>query len=508
MKRRLFALVALVLGAATIALAVAVAVSEFPRGLAVLGCVVLAGAAAWYGVLRRGFARVAGLTVAGVALAGAVALIVVGGGRFVDLLVLAGFLVSLAAARATLDVHVDLPSASPPTRPVLFFNPKSGGGKAERFKLADEARKRGIEPIELGPPWDLEALVHGALDRGADGLAMAGGDGSQAIVAAIAAERGLPYACIPAGTRNHFALDLGVDRDDVVGALDAFVDGGERVVDLAEVNGRVFVNNVSLGLYAEAVQHQEYRDAKIRTLLDTVPDVLGPDSGEKLDLRWKGPGGQMHHSGAMVLVSNNCYRLGRAIGSGTRPKIDDGLLGITAVAEPTGRGERGRSPQRPLRAWSAPTFEVDADRPIAAGIDGEALMLDAPLRLSHPTRSPARARGAPAPGRLALGHGARRAVGRRGRAGANRLRPRPGTSNVTMKETGMDLIEITEKERLSREDAAARLHALADMLARHNDVEFERGGMRFKVHVPDEVNFKLEIEIGDDEREIEIELTW
>ena len=72
----------------------------------------------------------------------------------------------------------------------------------------------------------------------------------------------------------------------------------------------------------------------------------------------------------------------------------------------------------------------------------------------------------------------------------------------------MDLIEITEKERLSREDAAARLHALADMLAKHNEVEFERGGLRFKVHVADEVDFKLEIEIDDEERELEIELTW
>ena len=118
-----------------------------------------------------------------------------------------------------------------------------------------------------------------AVAGGADGLAMAGGDGSQAVVAAIAAELDLPYACVPAGTRNHFALDLGVDRDDVVGALDAFVDGGERIVDLAEVNGRVFVNNVSLGLYADAVQREGYRDAKLRTLLDTVPDVLGPDGG-------------------------------------------------------------------------------------------------------------------------------------------------------------------------------------------------------------------------------------
>ena len=379
MRRRLAALVALVVGAATVALAVAVAVSEFPRGLGLLGCVLVAGAAAWYGVLRRGVARVAGLTVAALALAGAVALLVAGDSLLAELLVVAGLLVTLAAARAAISVHVALPGASAPRHPVLFFNPRSGGGKAERFSLADEARARGIEPIELKPGDDLETLVRGAIDRGADALAMAGGDGSQAIVAALAAERGLPYACVPAGTRNHFALDLGVDRDDVVGALDAFVDGGERTVDLAEVNGRVFVNNVSLGLYAEAVQREGYRDAKLRTLLDTVPDMLGP-GGSELDLRWTSPSGQVHHAGAMVLVSNNRYRLGRAVGSGTRPRIDDGLLGITVVAEPSGRSEGGRSLQRPLREWSAPGFEVDADSPVPAGIDGEALVLDPPLR--------------------------------------------------------------------------------------------------------------------------------
>jgi diacylglycerol kinase family enzyme len=377
-RRRLAAAVALVAGAATIAFAVAVAVSEFPRGLVVLGCVVVAAASAWYGVLRRGVARVAGLAVAALALAGVV-LLLVADGLLAELLVVGGLLVSVAAARATLGIHVALPGAQAPQRPVLFFNPRSGGGKAERFALADEARARGIEPIELKPGDDLETLVRGAVDRGADALAMAGGDGSQAIVAAVAAERGLPYACIPAGTRNHFALDLGVDRDDVVGALEAFVDGGERVVDLAEVNGRVFVNNVSLGLYAEAVQREGYRNAKVRTLLDTVPDVMGPSGGE-LDLRWSGPGGHQHHSGAAVLVSNNRYRLGRAVGSGTRPRIDDGLLGITVFGAPTGRAQGGRLVQRPWREWSAPDFEVDADRPVPAGIDGEALVLDPPLR--------------------------------------------------------------------------------------------------------------------------------
>src|SRR5213078_1541026 len=116
-------------------------------------------------------------------------------------------------------------------------------------------------------------------------------------------------------------LDLGVDRDDVVGALDAFVDGGERVVDLAEINGRVFVNNVSLGVYAEAVQRDGYREAKLRTIADTMPTVLGP-GGQGLDLRWTGADGSDHKTGAVVLVSNDPYRLGRVLGSGTRPRLD------------------------------------------------------------------------------------------------------------------------------------------------------------------------------------------
>jgi diacylglycerol kinase family enzyme len=174
---------------------------------------------------------------------------------------------------------------------VLFYNPKSGGGKAERFNVAREARDRGVKPTELHLGDDLATLVRDAIENGADAVGVAGGDGTQATVAAIAAEHGLPYVCVPAGTCNHFALDLGVDREDVVGALDAFTNGGERVVDLAEVNGRVFVNNVSLGVYAEAVQRTGYREAKLRTIADTVPEVLGTD-GERLDLRWTGADGR------------------------------------------------------------------------------------------------------------------------------------------------------------------------------------------------------------------------
>jgi diacylglycerol kinase family enzyme len=262
---------------------------------------------------------------------------------------------------------------------VLFYNPRSGGGKATRFHLPSEARRRGIEPVELSAGDDLETLVRDAIARGANGLAMAGGDGSQAIVAALAAEYGLPYACIPAGTRNHFALDLGVDRDDVVGALDAFVDGGEREVDLADVNGRVFVNNVSLGLYADAVQRPGYREAKLRTLLDAMPDALGPGADGSLDLRWNGPEGDEHSAGAAILVSNNRYRLGRAVGSGTRPRLDTGRLGVTVVGRAAAGGHRL------WREWTAADFVVNSDNAVAAGIDGEALQLPPPLRFhSHP----------------------------------------------------------------------------------------------------------------------------
>jgi len=376
-EHRLAALAALASAMVLAALGIDIVLSQFPRGLIVLACLVIAFAAAWYGLTRTGGARLLGSGIATLAVALIVAVLIADGDHLVQALVIVVALgLMLLAIRSAFRIHVPLESAPDPRHPVLFYNPKSGGGKAEKLHLAEEARARGIEPIELKLGTDLEQLVRGAVADGADALAMAGGDGSQAVVAMIAAEQDLPYGCIPAGTRNHFALDLGVDRDDVVGALDAFVGGREKRVDLAEVNGRVFVNNVSIGLYAEAVQREGYREAKLRTILDTLPEVLGPE-GKGLDLRWSGPKGPEHSSGAAILVSNNRYRLGHAVGSGTRPRIDDRLLGI-AVASPPGSGQR--LIERPWQEWSTPAFEVDADGPIAAGIDGEAVTLDAPLR--------------------------------------------------------------------------------------------------------------------------------
>ncbi len=376
-RTRLAAGAALILAGGALILAVVDVVVEFPRGLILLGCAVLAAVAAWFGILRRGLPRVAGLACAAVFVIVALALLV-SNGFVVTVIVFVAIGAAVTLAREAFRIHVAGPPVKAPERPVLFMNPRSGSGKAQRFHLADEARARGIEPVELRPGDDLEALVRDAVGRGATALAMAGGDGSQAIVAAIAAELDLPYACIPAGTRNHFALDLGVDRDDVVGALAAFVDGSERRVDLAEVNGRVFVNNVSLGLYADAVAHEGYRDAKLRTLLDTVPDVAGPET-TGMDLQWADPTGAANPSGLAVLVSNNVYRLGSLIGSGTRPRIDAGTLGI-AIVEPRFSDRAASRPRGILREWSAATFEVDSGAPVPAGIDGEAVVLSSPLR--------------------------------------------------------------------------------------------------------------------------------
>jgi diacylglycerol kinase family enzyme len=375
----LAAIAALVLPPVVLILALTIVVTEFPRGLIVLGCVVVVIGGALYGVMRTGGARILGLGVALVGLIAQGVLLIADGDHLVEAIaIVAGLGAATFAARTAFRVRVQLPQAPAPAHPVLLYNPKSGGGKAERFSLADEAANRGIESVELTRGADLEKLVRDAVAGGADALAMAGGDGSQAVVASIAAELDLPYACIPAGTRNHFALDLGVDRDDVVGALDALVDGGERRVDLAEVNGRVFVNNVSLGLYAEAVQRDEYRDAKLRTILNTVPEALGPD-GAGLDLAWTGPEGEEERSGAALLISNNRYRLGRAVGSGTRPRIDTGLLGVTVASAPPGAGSEQR-PRGLWREWSTTEFDVDSSRPVPAGVDGEAMTLDPPLR--------------------------------------------------------------------------------------------------------------------------------
>ncbi len=278
--------------------------------------------------------------------------------------------------------------APAPLRPVLIMNPKSGGGKVGKFRLVEESRDRGIEPVVLEPGDDLEALARAAVARGADAIGMAGGDGSQALVSSIASEHDLPYVCVPAGTRNHLALDLGVDREDVVGSLDAFTNGYERRVDLARCSGRVFVNNVSLGVYARIVQSDAYRDNKVGTVAEMLPQLLGPES-KPFDLRYAAPAGNRHEEADLMLISNNRYRLDRIGGFGSRARMDTGKLGVVVVkvrsaadvAELVAAQTAGTVSRYPgWREWEADAFEVRSGETIEAGVDGEALRFDSPLR--------------------------------------------------------------------------------------------------------------------------------
>jgi diacylglycerol kinase family enzyme len=278
---------------------------------------------------------------------------------------------------------------------VLFVNPRSGDGAATRYGVVELARERGVEAVTLASGDDLRTRVLEAVADGADALGMAGGDGSLAAVASVAAARGLPFVCIPVGTRNHFALDLGVERRDVPGALDAFRDGVERLIDVGEVNGRIFLNNVSLGIYGEAVRQAGYRDTKVRTLAETALRVLGP-SGQMPALRVVDDTGRAHARLAVLLVSNNPYAL-NGPGLGTRPTLASGQLGILVLDTPEERQQRP-----PGRAWSAPHLEVQAPATVHAGIDGEAVELSGPLEFAvrpaalrvrisarHPGASPA-----------------------------------------------------------------------------------------------------------------------
>lgn len=275
-----------------------------------------------------------------------------------------------------------------PQYPVLICNPWSGGGKVAKFGLVELAEKLGVEVVMLDHGLDLEQLARDAVARGADCLAMAGGDGSQALVASIAVEHDLPFVCVSAGTRNHFALDLGIDRDDPRLSLNAFRDGIERRIDYATVGDRLFVNNVSLGIYATIVQQEGYREAKAETTKALLPEMLGRTE-EPFDLQFTEPDGTEVDGAFLIQVSNNPYVLGATLDASQRRRLDTGKLGVVAITAATGTeaarvvtlsvvGQRRRS--RHWHEFTAERFEVRSRSGKAfAGIDGEALELETPL---------------------------------------------------------------------------------------------------------------------------------
>lgn len=371
-------------------------------GLVGLALVVWGG---WWTVTERTPRR--GFGIAGIALGGLVVIVAVAvTAAHIDVVALRALvlaaLVGLAATCARVALVPDLHELDRrrgvrrdrPNKPVLLCNPWSGGGKVEKFGLVEMARDLGVETVLLDHGLDLAQLAHDAIDRGADCLGMAGGDGSQALVASIAIEHDIPFVCISAGTRNHFALDLGLDRDDPRTGMVAFRDGVERRVDYATVGERLFVNNVSLGVYATIVQQEDYREAKRQTTAQLLPELLGRQA-EPFDLQFTRPDGVEVEGAFMILVSNNPYVLGPALDISQRRRLDSGTLGVVAVTARTGAeaaalvarsaiGLGGRD--RHIHQFTTESFEVRSHGGRAfAGVDGESLDLVTPLRFrAHP----------------------------------------------------------------------------------------------------------------------------
>jgi len=358
-----------------------------------LGGIAVTMAAGWWVLTRRGAARVLAAVLAVVAPLAVLALYAASNLLWEVLLVIALWGVAVWAGRAALrgtrsrSGHRAEPSAARPAQAFFIMNPRSGGGKVERFALREKAEALGARVVLLDPehPQDVAELARTAVDEGADLLGVAAGDGTQALVAGVAAERDIPFLVVSAGTRNHFAMDLGLDRDDPSACLDALTDGVELRVDLGFVSGpatdRPFVNNASFGAYAAVVQSPAYRDDKVRTILELLPDLLTHRRGPRLiasaaDTTVDEP--------QAVLVSNNPYRTGDPAGLGLREGLDSGVLGVVAVKVGNAAEAAGllRGPQAAgLTVLSAPEVVVGADADeIEVGVDGEALVLPTPVR--------------------------------------------------------------------------------------------------------------------------------
>ena len=350
--------------------------------------VVVLAAGFWF-LEQRGVLRWVALALAVGAPLAVLVLFIVKGMLWVDLVVAALLGAAVLAARAALRPDSsawELPVVDPPDaqRPFFVMNPRSGGGKVTRFDLQHKAEALGAEVALLDRPHtDVQKLARDALDRGADLLGVAGGDGTQALVAQVAAEHDVPFVVISAGTRNHFALDLGLDREDPSRCLDALRDGVEARIDLGEINGRTFVNNASFGAYAEIVDNPAYRDNKRGTTLDALPDLLSGRRGAHLIAD---ADGLVIDGPQALLVSNNPYETSDLAGAGRRARLDRGTLGLISVRVATARQAVGLlhgATQRGLLQTQAREVLIRSEEPtVPVGIDGESVHLSTPVRCS------------------------------------------------------------------------------------------------------------------------------
>jgi diacylglycerol kinase family enzyme len=278
------------------------------------------------------------------------------------------------------------------TSACLILNPAAGSAAGFRGRLTRTARERGIRVRVLEPGEDARLSALAAVEDGAESLAVAGGDGSVAAVAGVAVERELPLVVVPTGTLNHFARDLGLDLAHPLRALDVFASGHhERGVDVGRINGRPFINNVSLGVYAEMLSDPGYRGDKVGVAQAKLQAAFS-DPELRRALRITPPDEVPLEGVVAVVVSNNPYEFARWDRFGQRHRLDTGTLQVSVLdASTLEELERllagtllGTIEFRPtLHHWTSERLEMGVPGEVVrAGVDGEPITLEAPLRFS------------------------------------------------------------------------------------------------------------------------------
>jgi diacylglycerol kinase family enzyme len=292
--------------------------------------------------------------------------------------------------------------------PYLIINPKSGNGRATKAGIAELARERGITVLTTqknGP--DVESLARLAVQQGADMLGISGGDGSIGAAAKVALEYQLPLVVLPGGTRCHFARDLGLNPKRITDAMASF-NGTIRQIDVGDINGRIFLNNVSFGVYADIVNHPEYRDNKLAVSRQVLNEVV-EGKRQPYNLQFdNAENGQHFDQAVMVIVSANRYKTVGLLELGQRQHLDEGILQVNAVTRLNNALVRGlvkhaslhrllKKPQKlkpaaegasrqrevsGLDQWTAESFSIDSgEQSLVVGVDGEKERYETPVRV-------------------------------------------------------------------------------------------------------------------------------
>jgi diacylglycerol kinase family enzyme len=269
---------------------------------------------------------------------------------------------------------------------------KGGGGDAEA-SLRGAFAAAGVDAdIRLTDPEHIfDALQEGAAAPGLDALVAGGGDGTLSCAAGHLAGTGRPLGILPLGTLNHLARDAGIPSglDEAAAVIAA---GHIREIDLAEVNGRIFVNNSSVGLYPDMVRlreaEQERRGrGKRLAMLSASLATLRHFRRHRLWISAAGMEAPVRTP--MLFVGNNRYQV-NLFGLGRRDALDEGELCLYAIRARSRlhlfwagiRGIFGRlDQQRDFVTAYVAELEVSADRgQLIIAADGETVRMEMPLR--------------------------------------------------------------------------------------------------------------------------------